>query len=76
MADTRRLVFTCDARALIEQMKDVASAPKVMAPYVFAGARLRSLILKRNPLWQLTFHRSEISRQGHPWVLVSTVHRV
>ena len=36
-----------------------------------AGPGLRSLILRHNPLWQLTFHRSEISRQGHPWVLFS-----
>lgn len=35
------------------------------------GPGLRSLILRHNPLWQLTFHRSEISRQGHPWVLFS-----
>ncbi len=34
-----------------------------------AGPGLRLLILRHNPLWQLTFHRSEISRQGHPWVL-------
>lgn len=34
-----------------------------------AGPGLRSLILRHNPLCQLTFHRFEISRQGHPWVL-------
>lgn len=36
-----------------------------------AGQGLRSPILGHNPLWQLTFHRSEISWQGHPKVLCS-----